>query len=127
MLAETVNNIINTNRERKLKKIQKRIDEMSEQWWNQYWKRVYEMTEYYSSKPDKKAREKVISLEAQRIFDIYEGYRNILKQSQNIDFDIDIALEELKSKIAVYDNDIEKWKKSFCYYKGCEKYKFRGK
>lgn len=67
----------------------------------------------------------MIALKIERMEDIYHGYKEILQQAKaDAAFDVFFALEELKKKIAVYDKELEKWRKEFHWYKGSEKYDF---
>ena len=126
MLEETINNLINTKRKRILQKMQKRIEEMSPEWWSQKWAKTFEMMYYYQDKPDHEVRHKVAVLQMERLSDIYEGYKKIVQNAENdLSFDIDNALQTLKNKVALYDEELAKWRKQLGHYEGSEKYLMR--
>ncbi len=126
MLEETINHIIHTKRERILQKMQKRIDEMPDEYWKQKWDKAFEMMYYYQGKPDEQARHKVIVLHIERLSEIDKGYRNIIKNAQkDTNFDVENALEILKGKIAACEEELQQWRRQLGTYQGSEKYLLR--
>ena len=126
-LQQTINAIVNDKRSKKIEQIQQRFDEMSEQWFHKQWQKTFEIMDYYYKKSDEYARQKVAALEMEKLSDIWYGYKNILEQSKSdSDFDVFVALKELKKNIAEYDKEKQKWQKQFHTYEGSEKYHLRG-
>lgn len=126
-LQQTINAIVNDKRSKKIKQIQQRFDEMSEQWFHKQWQKTFEIMDYYYKKSDEYARQKVAALEMEKLSEVWNGYKKILEQSKSdSDFDVFEALKQLKKILAKYDEELKKWRKQFHTYEGSEKYHLRG-
>lgn len=125
-LVNVINNMVNEKREKRIRQIQKRVDEMSEKWWKEQIQKMGDISQYYYKKSDEEQRIKILVLKFNRQEAIYDGYREILEKAiKDNTFDIDSALEQLKKKIAECDNEIKKWQKQLHRYEGSEKYDLR--
>lgn len=116
-LKNAIIDITSDKREKLLYKIQCRVDNMNEAWWEQKVQEIVAKSEHCKHKPDEQIRINVMVLEFERYEKIYQGYCEILKKAKNnVDMDVQKALEHLKTEIAVYDENIAYGKSKFLHY-----------
>ena len=89
---------------------------MSEEWFSQKWKMVYQKLYFYNRSFQKPIIEKLFSLQMKRYQIIQQEYQKIVQQFEKHTIDVTEALEQLNNILKQYDDEIDLLKKQCVRY-----------
>lgn len=115
-LQSAINDILEQQNKQQILHIKKQLAVMSEEWFSQKWKMVYQKLYFYSRSFQKPIVEKLFSLQMKRYQIIQQEYQKIVQQFEKHTIDVTEALEQLNNILKQYDDEIDLLKKQCVRY-----------
>lgn len=115
-LQSAINDILEQQNKQQILHIKKQLAVMSEEWFSQKWKMVYQKLYFYSRSFQKPIIEKLFSLQMKRYQIIQQEYQKIVQQFEKHTIDVTEALEQLNNMLKQYDDEIDLLKKQCVRY-----------
>ncbi len=115
-LQSAINDILEQQNKQQILHIKKQLAVMSEEWFSQKWKMVYQKLYLYNRSFQKPIIEKLFSLQMKRYQIIQQEYQKIVQQFEKHTIDVTEALEQLNNMLKQYDNEIDLLKKQCVRY-----------
>lgn len=111
-LQSAINDILEQQNKQQILHIKKQLAVMSEEWFSQKWKMVYQKLYLYNRSFQKPIIEKLFSLQMKRYQIIQQEYQKIVQHT----IDVTEALEQLNNILKQYDDEIDLLKKQCVRY-----------
>lgn len=115
-LQSAINDILEQQNKQQILHIKKQLAVMSEEWFSQKWKMVYQKLYLYNRSFQKPIIEKLFSLQMKRYQIIQQEYQKIVQQFEKHTIDVTEALEQLNNMLKQYDDEIDLLKKQCVRY-----------
>ncbi len=115
-LQSAINDILEQQNKQQILHIKKQLAVMSEEWFSQKWKMVYQKLYFYNRSFQKPIIEKLFSLQMKRYQIIQQEYQKIVQQFEKHTIDVTEALEQLNNILKQYDDEIDLLKKQCVRY-----------
>lgn len=115
-LQSAINDILEQQNKQQILHIKKQLAVMSEEWFSQKWKMVYQKLYLYNRSFQKPIIEKLFSLQMKRYQIIQQEYQKIVQQFEKHTIDVTEALEQLNNILKQYDDEIDLLKKQCVRY-----------
>lgn len=115
-LQSAINDILEQQNKQQILHIKKQLAVMSEEWFSQKWKMVYQKLYLYNRSFQKPIIEKLFSLQMKRYQIIQQEYQKIVQQFEKHTIDVTEALEQLNNMLKQYDDEIDLLKKQCIRY-----------
>ena len=115
-LQSAINEILEQLNNQQILHIKKQLAVMSEEWFSQKWKMVYQKLYFYNRSFQKPIIEKLFSLQMKRYQIIQQEYQKIVQQFEKHTIDVTEALEQLNNILKQYDDEIDLLKKQCVRY-----------